>query len=273
MEKKRIKLADGRIVLRGPWIDRSGIWALKDAGFRVGIYAISPATLQYGEKFGESITILEVHIPAYYFCDIYLPRIEILQKELWTKDLMDEVIRELRQSDIGLRGQRAIGYVIAKLSRAFEKEKELVLENGRLIGDLEFSTGRGKEIGHYDLNVLGDIKDPKTGKVQKTTLLTIQNLYPNFWPGPAKRPDYVKNKEFWCKKLEYLVTNYLNLLADFAGRPIDEQISKIVRDLASRSEWSVKCHNIFQKLLSISPDLREDEKISKALELIEEVSQ
>jgi len=32
------------------------------------------------------------------------------------------------------------------------------------------------------------------------------------------------------------------------------------------------CHSVFQKLISLSPEVREDERIRQAVELIEEIS-
>jgi len=268
MEKKYIKLADGREVRRGPWIDQSG-FLLTQEKFRVGIYALDPATLVYrgGEKWGDSITILEVKIRANYG-SVKLPEINIFEKGLWTKDLTTEVIRVLRQSD---KDKKVIGYVIAKLTG---KEKELILGDGRrLLGDLEFSLHSNRDaIAHNDLTVFGNIKDPKMGEMEKTTLFTIKYLYLFLWPGSDKRPTWTKNREIWCKKLEFVVINYLHLLVDFAVAPMNKQISEIARDLADKSEWAVVCHSVFQKLISLSPEVREDERIRQAVELIEEIS-
>ncbi len=268
MEKEYIKLADGREVRRGPYIDQGGFLSI-EGKFRVGIYALDPAMLLYrgGEKWGDSITILEVKIPANYH-SVKLPDVNILEKGLWTKDLTTEVIRVLRQSD---KDKKAIGYVIAKLTG---KEKELILGDGRrLVGDLEFSLHSNSDtFVHDDLTVFGNIKDQKMGEMEKTTLFTIKYLYPFFWPGSDKRPTWTKNREVWCKKLEFVVINYLHLLVDFADAPLNKQISEIARDLADKSEWAVTCHSIFQKLIGLSSKVREDDRIKQAVELIEEVS-
>ncbi|MBI5733631.1 MAG: hypothetical protein HY973_01665, partial [Candidatus Kerfeldbacteria bacterium] len=212
MEKKCI-LADGRIVIRGPWINRSGYYLVSTHKFRIGIYAISQEMLQHNEKYGDNLDILEVGVPVGFCGNITLPKIQILNQELWTRDLLTEVIRVLRQSNE--YSQRVTEYVAGKLSRMFEKEKELILkDNNRLVGDLDSSLGWGKgsSPGHEDLQIWGNIKNPQTGNTEKTNLLTINDLYILIWPGSTKTPTYVKNKEIWCKKLEFLVINYLNLL-------------------------------------------------------------
>ena len=290
MEKKYIELADGRQVRRGPWIDKSGFWRMSERGFRIGVYAISEHMLQHGEQWGDVIILLEVEIPVNYSGTVKLPIIRVTNKELWAKALTTEVVRVLRQStrdqkalDYGKiriikqsgRYKKEIKYIVGKVSRVLEKEKELILPDGRrLVGDLGFTLDWSREtIAHDDLHVWGNIKGPTTEETERTLLLTIKDLYHLLWPGSIKEPSWTKNKEVWCKKLEFVVVNYLNLLVDFASPPLKKQIRAIVSVLAGKSEWAVICHNVLQKLLSLNPEDREDEKITRALELIDEVDQ
>lgn len=150
MERKYVELANGRQVRRGPWFERN----------EVGIYVISETMLQeHGKQWGDCITILEIKIPADYFIGtLALPEIKIINKELWTEDLLAEVVRVLRQStedekmldhgetrvlcEKSSAYKKSIEYIITKLSGMFKEEKKLILEDGRrLIGDLEFKLG------------------------------------------------------------------------------------------------------------------------------------
>jgi|GEM_PF-3751025 len=272
-KEESIKLADGRIVLRGPWIDGTGYWK-SEGRFNVRIYVISPAMLQHSEKYGDSIIILEVKIYLSYIGTINLPEIKLMNQELWTKDLVTQVARTLRQSKAA--SSQETEYVVAKLSRMFEKDKELILGDGRrLVGDLQFNLESDKEssAGHENLQVWGNVKDPKTEGVERINLFTVKHLFTLSWPYTSRQtPTYVKNKEVWCKKLEFLVINYLNLLVGFATQPLEEQMAKIVTNLVSHSEWAVICQAVFQKLLSFDPDLKDDQRVAQALELINEVS-
>jgi hypothetical protein len=94
----------------------------------------------------------------------------------------------------------------------------------------------------------------------------------NAWPEPEKQPYCVKHPEIWCKKLEFLVITYLNMLVAFSAHHFGKQIGAIAQKLTNQSEWSVMVHQLMQKLLTLDPDAREDERVRQIFELAEQLS-
>lgn len=255
-EKKNLKLADGRKVLFCglSWDDE----AREKNGFKIRVDVMG--------RFGRNrIEIVKVFNPV---GNIVPPLVQVLEKDLWTKNLLAKVIEALKQDG---KGGKKLEYIVSKVAGAFKK-KELILPNGDvLIDDLNFTFDRnnaGLPAAYNDLLIWGDIKH-RTGKI---IMLTIRNLYTLDYPGSDIKLSCKKNKLAWCKDSESLVVDYLKTLAYFSSRELSQQILEVADQLAFRSEWAVKCRQLTQKLLKIGPDDREDERIKQAFALIEEVA-
>lgn len=262
MEKKQIILTDGRELKMGPFVYQGG-FSVGSGKFEVNISVGRPGE---EKRWWKSIKIMEIEIPNNYF-SIKVPEFKKFEEELWTDELLAEVIEALKKSD---SHKMVISYIVDKLTL---KKKELNLGNNlKLIGDLWFKTKSSEGcISELDLIIYGNIKNIETEKAKETILFIAKHLYPYYWPGSSRTPGYDKNKNIWCKKLEFVVINYLKLLTKFACSPIDRQILKIAGNLTNGTEWSRKCSYFMQELRNLDFDLRNDSRLKKAFSLINEV--
>lgn len=278
-KQEQIILADGCLVMGGPWINPNFMRSLGDGGFSVDISVIKPGLLKEEEKhpsvnYRYRLHILDVKIATNYHT-VSLPKIKCFEEGLWTKDLAKAVAMAIKESRECSGRRQMVDYVVGKITGRFEKEKEMPLNDGRiLVGDLSFVSEWDEDelMGSEYLRVIGKIKEGSSGATENATLLTIKHLFHNRWPGPDKRVRSIKNKELWCKKLEILVISYLNMLADFNDNFFCEQIGKIAQSLTDRSEWSVAVHQLMQKLLILDSNARDDERVKQIFALAGELN-
>jgi hypothetical protein len=178
MNTGKVLLSDGSVVTGGPWVQ-----------FHINSLKVGVFHQQAG--FGKNLTILKGNFPAVYD-GIELPSFQILQKELWTKELISAVESELTKQDMH---QTALAYIAANLSGALQEPKELKLASGlRLVGNFSYRLQYSREYsGHRDLLVAG-IVIGESGAIAEATVFTIKNLRLHYWPPNSIRVTSVKNK-------------------------------------------------------------------------------
>jgi hypothetical protein len=254
----RIRLKNGKEVMRGPWLQAKG----GGNDYDMGIYVEDPA--QNGRIrrcCGDTIRIMKVTVPSSSY-GIKLPKFEVFEQELWTEKLITAAVRKLLDEE---RFQNSFAYVAANLAVVLRKPKELKLSNGsRIVGSL-----RHKLTLPTTLQIVGDARDA-SGDTSEVVVLTIENVSSDIWPAPPK-PIWEKNSDIWGKTLEALVISYLRILAGFADGGIARQITIVVTELSNHTEWSSTWRRLSAMLYGLPLEHQTDPRIIQAISLIEEV--
>jgi len=259
MKDEKMFLTNGKEVLRGPWVHPTFFNNEIEVGVFVVSHEIEDPVMR--ERCGKAITILKINVPFVYY-GIEVPCFQILEKELWTANLIKAVVCLLQVEEAY---KTALGYVAANLAAAFKQPKELKLADGsRFIGDFDYSFNA---VGHT-LEIIGNVKDAMD-IISKVTVLTVEGLDSMGWPHLRTQPTYRKNENFWCKGLDSLVTSYLEVLAKFSGREIALQIRDVIGHLCNHTEWSMRLRHLMAKLSTLPADRQEDPKIIEGMAMIE----
>jgi len=223
-ENTELKFADGRVIRKCPRVKKN---YLRGGRLGTAVDVVVGIDTDYAHRFDDELVAAEITVPATYHT-VGLPRVEIINKELWPKELVTEVIRRIKESYELRDNPKALEYIVSKLTNAFKKEKEMELSDGHLlIGglDYKFDYKGTPSAGYENLFVLGNVKRLATGVIENMPLLTIKNLFTlGYSFGFRTDPSYENNKDVWCKKLEFLLISYLNLLAGFSGYDLNKQI-------------------------------------------------
>jgi len=298
-EKQHVKLADGSVMdvmFLTEYFCGSGLGSRYEPLFPDKL----ECSVGSGKNGNQTINLLRVTSPALFLKQapsrskdevIIFPIVEIMNKNLWTKELRKMVKRKLAFSWEAQQYPIIIYYICERIVGAFTKEKELLLPKGRvLVGDLRFKLEPKKESSHslykdyQNLRIIGSIRFPGSSKeVKEETLLLIQN-FSRATKQPCNETLYIKNLDLWRGRLEFLVIKYLNMLVDFSigsyfsGRIRGERhtyyhcakVKGVIEKLEESSEWISECYKMFEKLRKLSPEERESEGILKALSLIEQ---
>ena len=255
----KVKVADGREVLRGPWINWFG-WSKRHMGILIGRPDLP-------EIWGEKINILEFNIPN-YMASPALPAITIKNRELWTEELLMAVIKCLAKEPEASKTNTFKH--LPNLIKADFYQKELKLNDGRvLIGPLYFDMVCSRIGPRYDnLQILGRLKN-SAGQTEEVCLLTICNVQTIFWP-PSNKIEITlePNKSLWCVKLEHLIILFLELLSEFSPSEIRMQILNARNLLQDKTDWAKICRQLCDGLLKLPPGQRDDPALTEALQII-----